>query len=128
MNPDGQRKIERADGGSTWTADDGFDHVDRRLRTLRDCALHRRTIRLDCPACGRTVRLDAVPLWWWFARRGADDGLPGAWRRLRCGECLERDGRTVRPRATIVRDAPDRSALPYPDRSTWRRLVSRYRS
>jgi hypothetical protein len=56
--------------------------------------------------------MEAVPLWWWFERRGMDDGLPGAWRRLHCNVCRERDGRVVRPTATITRDLPDPCALP----------------
>ncbi len=72
--------------------------------------------------------MEAVPLWWWFERHGMDDGLPGAWRRFHCGACRGRDGRVVRPRATITRDVPDPCPLPYPDQATWKRLVSRYRS
>lgn len=56
--------------------DDEFDHADRRLRTLQHCALHRRTIRLECPACGRIVRMEAVPLWWWFERHGWTTDCP----------------------------------------------------
>lgn len=115
-------------GGRRVMTEAELDHADRRLRTLEHCALHRRTIRLDCPACRRVVRIDAVPLWWWFRSRGLDDGIPKAWRRLHCAECRRRDGSVVRPRAAITRDAPDPTALSYPDGSTWRRLVSRYRS
>ena len=57
--------------------DDAHDHVGRRLRTLEQCALHKRTLRLTCPACGRSRVMDAAALWWLFRRKGWDDALPG---------------------------------------------------
>lgn len=105
-----------------------LDHADRRLRTFQHCALHRRTIRVTCTSCGRERRFDAVALWWMYERKGWDDDLPRAYRRLFCATCRERDGRVVRPRAGITRDRPDEDQPPYPDQATWKRLVSRYRS
>jgi hypothetical protein len=106
---------------------DDRTHVGQRLRCLEHCALHRRTITLTCPACGRARRLDAVALWWLFRRKRWDDRLPAAYRRFRCAACAG-TGRIVRPRGAITRDPPDDDQPPYPDRPTWRRLVSRYRS
>ncbi|MCP6037308.1 hypothetical protein NL368_28625, partial [Klebsiella pneumoniae] len=76
---------------------DAVDHVGRKLRTLEQCALHRRTFRLTCPACERVRRLDAVPLWWLFVKRGWNDTLPQAIGRLCCEPCRA-GGRLVRPR------------------------------
>lgn len=105
-----------------------LDHTDRRLRTLEQCALHRRTVLLTCPACRRERRLDAVALWWLFQRKGWDDTMAEAARRFHCTACRARDGRKIRPRATITREQPDEEQAPYPDQATWKRLVSRYRS
>ena len=107
--------------------DDTVDHVGRRLRTLEQCALHRRTVRLTCPACGYVRRLDAIPLWWLFARRGWDDGLPDALRRLFCQPCQAK-GRIIRPTFVITREDPEGLQLPYPSHQEWKRIVSRYRS
>lgn len=114
------------DGGPGGDRDD-VDHVGRRLRTLEQCALHRRTIRLTCPACGRVRLLDAVGLWWLFVRRRWVGDLPDALARLRCGPCGEA-GRVVRPRYDVTRERPEGEQFPYPDRQSWRRIVSRYRS
>jgi hypothetical protein len=46
-----------------------YDHVGRRLRTLEQCALYKRTLRLTCPRCGHVRVLDAVCLWWMFNRQ-----------------------------------------------------------
>ncbi len=117
-------------GGTGITAastDDAVDHVGRRLRTLEHCALHRRTIRLTCPACGRARRLDAIPLWWLFVRRGWDDDLPQALDRLCCQPCRD-GGRVVRPRFVVTREQPEGDQPPYPSEHEWKRVVSRYRS
>lgn len=108
--------------------DDAHDHVGRRLRTLEQCALHKRTLRLTCPTCGRSRVMDAAALWWLFRRKGWDDALPGVANRLCCEPC--RDGRkaVVRPRWAVTRDEPEGPQPPHPDRHDWRRLVSRYRS
>lgn len=111
----------------TCSTDDAVDHVGRRLRTLEQCALHRRTFRLTCPACGRVRRLDAIPLWWLFRTRGWDDALPDAMRRLCCETCRD-DGRIVRPRHVVTRDLPEGDQPPYPSEHEWKRIVSRYRS
>jgi hypothetical protein len=107
---------------------DDLDHAERRLRTLQHCALHRRTIRLTCPICGHVRSFDAVALWWMYERRGWDDALPGAYRRMYCTACKSKRDAVVRPRAEITRDRPDDRQPPYPDEATWKRLVSRYRS
>lgn len=107
--------------------DQGHDHIGRRLRTLEQCALHKRTLRLSCPRCDHRSVLDAVCLWWLFNRRGWDDGLNAVAIRLRCARCRDR-GTTTRPRITVGREPPTGEPLPYPDEATWKRLVSRYRS
>jgi len=106
---------------------DDLTHIGQRLSCLQLCALYRRTITATCPACGDVRRLDAVALWWLFERRGWDDRLPGAFRRLTCQPCRD-NGRKVHRRAEITRDVPDLDQPPYPDQRTWRRIVSRYRS
>lgn len=108
--------------------DDTRTHTGQRLRCLEHCALHRRTIKLTCPSCGHVRRLDAVALWWLFSKRGWNDGLPRAYRKLYCEACLVTKGRVFRPVAEITRDPPDERQPPYPDERDWRRLVSRYRS
>lgn len=105
-----------------------YDHVGRRLRTLEQCALHKRTLRLSCPECGHVRTLDAVSLWWLFQKRGWEDTLSAAFSRLYCSACRTRDGSTARPRIAVGRDPPTGEPLPYPDAATWKRLVSRYRS
>lgn len=107
--------------------EDAVDHVGRKLRTLEQCALHRRTFRLTCPACERVRRLDAVPLWWLFVKRGWNDTLPQAIGRLCCEPCRA-GGRLVRPRFVVTREQPEGPQPPYPDRHEWKRVVSRYRS
>lgn len=119
------RRIESFDTG---LADAAHDHVGRRLRTLEQCALHKRTLRLTCPRCRHVRILDAVPLWWHFQRRGWDDALPAVRQRLHCASCAGRDAASIRPRLTVGRDPPTGAQLPYPDAATWKKLVSRYRS
>lgn len=105
-----------------------YDHVGRRLKTLEQCALHKRTLQLTCPKC-RSVRvLDAVSLWWLFNRRGWEDTLVAARQRLCCAACRKLDGTVVRPRLIVGREAPTGDPMPYPDAATWKKLVSRYRS
>jgi hypothetical protein len=108
-------------------ASDAIDHVGRRLLTLKQCALHRRTIRLTCPACGHIRLIDAIPLWWLFAKRGWDDGLPEAMARLCCLHCRN-GGRVVRPRYLVTRDYSEGPQPPYPTAAEWKKVVSRYRS
>ena len=110
-----------------WTMNDAVDHVGRRLRTLEECALHRRTFRLTCPACGHVRLLDAIPLWWLFVKRGWDDGLPAAIGKLYCQPCRDA-GRVVRPRYIVTREQPEGPQPPYPEQREWNRIVSRYRS
>jgi hypothetical protein len=105
-----------------------YDHVGRRLKTLQECALYKRTLRLTCPRCRHVRILDAVPLWWLFQRRGWDDAVSDAPKRLCCSRCKERSGMVVRPRLSVGRDPPTGEQLPYPDEATWKRLVSRFRS
>ncbi len=103
------------------------DHVGRRLRTLEQCALYRRTLRLTCPRCRHVRVFDAVALWWLFHRRGWNDGLSAMAQRVRCSLC-DKQGHVTRPRIVIGRDEPTGEQPPYPDAATWKRLVSRYRS
>lgn len=117
-----------ADNTRYASSGSGYDHVGRRLRTLEQCALHKRTLRLTCPECGHVRILDAVPLWWLFHRRGWEDMLSAVCGRLHCSACRARDGLKARPRITVGRDPPTSDPLPYPDAATWKRLVSRYRS
>lgn len=118
----------RGDGSTPAGHDDPlFDHIGRRLRTLEECALHKRTLRLTCPACDHVRVLDAVALWWLFQRRGWDGTLGLVGRKLCCSVC-QAAGQVRRPRLAIGRDAPTGAPLPYPDAATWKRLVSRYRS
>ena len=109
------------------STDDAVDHVGRRLKTLEQCALHRRTLRLTCPACGHARRLDAIPLWWLFVRRGWDDDLPYALDRLCCRICRDA-GRVVRPKFVVTREQAEGEQPPYPSHHEWKRVVSRYRS
>lgn len=111
-------------GGRT----DDRDHVGRTLRTLEQCALHRRSLKLTCRRC-RSVRvLDAVPLWWLFHRRGWPDDLASAAARFACSACRDAGHRSPAPAIQVGRDRPDGPQPPYPDEREWKRLVSRYRS
>jgi hypothetical protein len=102
-------------------------HTNQKLRCLLHCGLHQRTIEVTCPRCSRIAKLDAVPLWWWFEKRGWSDALPEAMRRLYCKTCRAA-GQIVRPRWRITEDAPDSAQFPYPDAGEWKRQISRYRS
>jgi hypothetical protein len=103
------------------------DHVNRKLRCLLHCALHQRTINLTCPQCNRTRRFDAVPLWWFFERRGQDDAIPAVFGRFYCRIC-RKAGQKIRPRWEITDDPIDAKQPPYPDRYEWKRQINRYRS
>jgi len=103
------------------------DHLNRQLRCLLHCALHRRTIRLSCPACRRVRRFDAVALWWFFERRREDDAIPKVLGRFCCVVC-RRAGQIVRPRWAITEEPPDPDQPPYPSEQEWKRQISRYRS
>ncbi len=107
--------------------DAAYDHINRKLRNLEHCALHRGTITVTCKQCQRIRRFDAVALWWLFQRRGWDDGLPDAARRFRCSSC-PKTGRRGIVDWQITRDRADDDQPPFPDESTWKRLVARYRS
>lgn len=109
-------------------SDDDLDHVNRRLTNLQRCAMHRRTIRVACPRCGHSYGYDAVPLWWMFEKKRWDDRITMVAQRLYCARCRQRNGRKIRPNVAITRAMPDPAQPPYPDKSIWRRLVSRYRS
>ena len=102
-------------------------HTNQKLGCLLYCGLYHRTIEVSCPSCGKVVKFDAVPLWWWFDRRGWDDALPGAMRRFYCATC-HRAGNMVRPRWRITEDAPDPGQPPYPSAQDWKRQIRRYRS
>ena len=117
----------RKRGSQDSRAGADHDHIGRRLRTLEECALHKRTLRLTCPKCGHVRVFDAVALWWMFHQRGWDGTLGVVGRRLCCSAC-QAEGRTQRPHLVIGRDQPTGAALPYPDAATWKKLVSRYRS
>jgi hypothetical protein len=108
-------------------ADEDRTHIGERLRTLQLCALYRRTITLTCPA-GHVRRIDAVALWWMYARRMWDDRLPAALRRLYCARCQQAGQRRVRFTAAITRDPPDPDQPPMPDEREWKRVVSRHRA
>lgn len=82
---------------------------------------------MTCPGCSRVRRLDAIPLWWLFVRRGWDDDLPRAIGRLRYDACHSA-GRVVRPRFVVTREQPEGEQPPYPSEHEWKRVVSRYRS
>lgn len=105
-----------------------IDHIGRKLRTLEQCALYKRTIRLTCPGCGRSRVMDAAALWWLFRRKGWDDALGEAAKRLCCERCRSEDDRVIRPSWTVTREMPEGPQPPYPDKHEWRKLVSRYRS
>ncbi len=103
------------------------DHLNRQLRGLLHCALHRRTIRLSCPVCQRIRCFDAVALWWFFERRHEDDAIPQVFGRFYCAVC-RRTGQIVRPRWAITEEPPDSDQPPYPSEQIWKRQISRYRS
>ena len=104
------------------------DHLNRKLGCLEHCALHRRTIKVTCPECQRVVRFDAVALWYLFFRKRWNDAYPACMRRFYCQECRTNSGQIIRPRFEITEERPDPKQPQYPDQSTWRKLVSRYRS
>jgi hypothetical protein len=125
MNRNGIAAAECTSPPASAHAD--HDHVGRRLKTLEQCALYKRTLRLTCPRCGHIRVLDAVCLWWMFSRRGWDDSLPAVAARLYCATCQAK-GATARPRLIVGREPPTGAPLPYPDVATWKKLVSRHRS
>jgi hypothetical protein len=108
---------------------DDRDHLGRRITTLMECALHRRSIRLSCRACPHVRVLDAVPLWYLFDRKGWSGFLREVPRRFYCARCWEdRQRRSPGPQLEITTEVALPPQFSYPDRRTWKRLVSRYRS
>ncbi|WP_174291056.1 hypothetical protein [Sphingomonas bacterium] len=106
---------------------DDRDHIGRALRTIEQCALHRRSLRLTCQRCRLVRVLDAIPVWWLFQQRGWPHDLSGAARRFACSACRE-TGHRSEPTIEVGRDRPEGPQPPYPDEREWKRLVSRYRS
>lgn len=108
---------------------DDRDHVGRRIDTLMQCALHRRTLRLSCRACPHVRLLDAVPVWYLFERKGWCGFLSEVPRRFYCSRCwLERSRKASAPRLEITCDPFAGAQFPYPSEREWKRFVSRYRS
>jgi len=104
-------------------------HTDRRITTLMECALYRRTLRIACRKCPHVRLWDAVPLWWLFERKGWCGFLREVPPRLVCSHCwTERYERVRGPRLSISDERPGETPLPYPTEREWKRFVSRYRS
>jgi hypothetical protein len=103
----------------------GRDHLGYRIRTLTECALHRKTLQLKCPLCQHERLLDSVPLWWMWRR--SDDRLQIAMRRFYCRACRRDTGSIVRPRFEITDKTPVGSQFDYPPEHEWKRLIRRYR-
>ena len=110
--------------------DAGYDHLNRKMRSLLHCALYRTTLRISCRdnGCRHTVSWEAVRVWWRFQCKGWDDTLPGAENRFYCTKCWHGQQKVSRPRILITRDMPRECHLPYPDEREWQRVISRYRS
>ena len=103
-------------------------HTDRRITTLMECALYRRTLRVTCRKCPHVRLWDAVPIWWLFEKKGWCGFLSDVPRRLYCGQCRT-DGHKVRgARVTITNGPPGETPYPYPSEYEWKRFVARYRS
>ena len=105
------------------------DHVGRRIDTLMQCALNRRTLHLSCRSCPHVRQFDAVAIWWLFEKKGWCGFIREVPKRFYCGRCWYKHCRKTRgPRLTITTDAPEEGPYPYPSEREWKRFVSRYRS
>lgn len=94
--------------------------------TIFEAAAWHYTVRAIC-RCEHFGLFDPHGLWWYFNRKGWDDDLQRARRRLFCSRCCHRTGRRVRPvDLTLTRDPPVIN-LPLPTQSEWRRALSRFR-
>lgn len=103
----GSRRAAR----STSAAD--HDHIEWRLRTLEECALHEQTLHLTCSKCGHVRVLDAVARWWKFCQRRWDGRLGSVGQRLCCSAC-QPEGHTLRPHVVIGRDRRPVPLCPIP--------------
>ena len=112
---------------TTIPADDR-EHIGRALRTIEQCALYRRSLRLTCRRCQSLRILDAVAVWWLFQQRGWPDNLPDVARRFACSACRNKGHQSAAPMIEVGRDPPEGPQPPYLDEREWKRLVSRYRS
>jgi len=106
-----------------------FTHTDRRITTLMECALYRRTLRVSCKKCPNVRMWDAVPIWWLFEKKGWCGFLREVPQRLFCSHCwTERYERVRTPLVMITNEPPGETPYPYPGEREWKRVVSRYRS
>jgi len=104
-------------------------HTDRRITTLMECALYRRSLRVTCRKCPHIRLWEAVPIWWLFEKKGWCGFMRDVPGRLFCSHCwTERQERVRGPRVTISNDPPEKTPYPYPSEREWKRFVSRYRS
>lgn len=102
-----------------WNADG-----TRRLTTLFDCAAFGYSLMAKCarPGCGHFVIIEGHALWWRFQRKGWDERLWMAAKRLRCEKCGHRGG-TLDP---VMRE-PTVHRWPMPPEGEWKRALQRYR-
>lgn len=103
------------------------DHIGRTLRTLEQCALHRRSLRLTCRRCRSVGVMDAVP----FGGSSIDAAGPTIWRAPRraspARSARDAGHRSASPAIEVDRDQPEGPQPSYPDERKWKRLVPRYR-
>jgi hypothetical protein len=101
----------------------------RPIRTLFECALYKRYLRVTCWQCKHSVILDAPGHWWRCEQHGLSDSIGAFVRRLHCSQCFKKSGIKVRqPKVEQTGDEPKGPLLPGPDHYTWKRIVNRQRS
>lgn len=98
------------------------DASDRIITTLFDAAVYQRAIRVRC-RCSHTARLNPYALWWLFYRKGWDQRLKVAKERLKCSRCGWKGFVLI----DLVGEEWDKTSLPMPPETEWKRAVRRSR-
>ncbi|MGW8202657.1 hypothetical protein ACWGM0_08915 [Sphingomonas bisphenolicum] len=95
---------------------------------LFEAAAFHNAVKVTC-RCGHYAVFDPHGLFWRYYRKGWDDNLHEAGKRMWCLVCRASSGRKVRPRRIDLLNLYQgtRIMLPPPDEREWKRLVNRYR-
>ena len=100
----------------------------RPIKTLLECALYKRNLRITCRICSHSYVIDAPGHWWRCQCSGKDDRIEAFAKRLYCSKCKAQSGMKHRnPVVEQTNDPCDGELLPGPDSATWKRIVNNQR-